>query len=329
MRSRPAGFSPGADDISAQRRRADGTSCAWLLRESSGQVTVTKWQSGPSDNWSVSHSNSFESPSDALHHEREMVTLRVDEETTYNSPNADLLLNAFSVGDSPSTDDPQEIHWPFDIDGYLSEDEDFYGGEGLVRRYARLNGVRLQLAECSGGRHVAFRTSEDSAVGILLAEFRYGNDVGAGGFVLTKTSDQSAVTIARGDACANVAAHGFVFHEDPAGTAQLIHDWIAFAEYFYLGPFGAAALALEPLDPAGELSPSQHEDWRNCIDGMDYEYGDSLRMAFNVDNEVKMHLRQILRTNETYRSIAGALRDPVAGDWLRKAVSEGDLDPLR
>lgn len=329
MTSQPDEFNPGADDTAAQRRRADGTRSSWLLRETSGHVALTKWDRGPSGEWSISHSTSFSSLRDALQEERELVTLRVDEETTYNSPDTDLLLKTLAIEDASSHEEPQDIDWPFDIDGYLGDDEDFYGGDGLVRRYARLNGERLQLAECAEGGHIAFRRSEDNAVGSLLAEFRYGNDVGAGGFTLTRTSAQSAVAIARGDACANVAARGFEFHEDPAGTAELIHDWVAFTEYFYLGPFGAAAIALEPLDPAGQLSPSQLEDWRNCIDGVDNEYGDSLHMTFALDANTKAALRKRLRANETYRTVADALADPVLGEWLRIALSEGDFTPLR
>ena len=43
--------------------------------------------------------------------------------------------------------DTTEEVWPFDMQGYKSEDEDFWISEGVLRRYARVRGRRLYFAE--------------------------------------------------------------------------------------------------------------------------------------------------------------------------------------
>lgn len=332
MTEQPNEFRPGPHDISADRHRTDGSKSLWLIRQLSDQTTLTRWDSTPAGIWAAPQTSTSSSISDALGIDAELTTLRAAEITSYKTPDPDILLEQLAPDSADAA--PSDVDWPLDVNDYLGEDEDFYELEGLTQRYGRVNGDRIQFAEATDGSRVAFLSFEDQAFGSVLAQFDWGSESGmtsgAGSWTLTQSTPTAAVTIASGDCVEQGGgAHGFRCSTGPRGVARLIHDWITYIDDFSFGVFGAAAIELEPLDPDGELSTDQRDEWRAYLTGLSSGYNDTLYMRFMTDSPTTLALRETLRSNDTYRTIADALTKPVAGDWLRVALSEGDLAPLQ
>ncbi|HWC23838.1 MAG TPA: hypothetical protein VG502_16200 [Flexivirga sp.] len=325
MPSLPEEFQPDADDTTAIRRRTDGTGALWLLRKESDRTILTRWDKTGTGAWSTPRATDFRLPCDAIRSDPDLTTLGINEATEYTTRDVDTLLDLLTPDGAAG--EPNAVEWPFDVDDYLGDDEDFCGHEGLTQRYARINGCRVQFAESSGNGVVAFFTSEDRVSGTSLAEFAWSTEYGGSASALIRTTTGRAVACGASDLGGVV--HGFRFCPDPQGTAHLIHEWLQHVEYLCLGAFGAAAIALEPFDPTNELAPAMREEWQERIAGLSDEYSESLRMKFAVDEDANVAAREVLRSNATYRTIADAFSHPATGDWLLAALSEGDLDPLR
>ncbi|UIJ35073.1 hypothetical protein [Allobranchiibius sp. GilTou73] len=289
---------------------------------------MTQWGLTNGSDWSksVTTASSFD---EALQTNRELLTLRMDETTDYQTPAADVLLEHL-VLDAPEGE-PGDVEWPFDMNNYLEEDYDFPEREGLVQRFSRVNGQRVQFAARVDGEYVGFFSSSDEPLGTLLADYSWGSEAGmtsgAGSWVLTRTFPSTLITIPAGDT-ADQPICGFKSAADMTSTARIVREWLTYIEYSCMYVFGAAALALEPLDPLDKLSQAERKDWQNYLDRLRDGYNETIRMSFSIDLDLKAALRKELRSSSTYRTIADALADPIQGDWLRVAFSDGNLEPL-
>ncbi|GAA3721515.1 hypothetical protein GCM10022399_42350 [Terrabacter ginsenosidimutans] len=327
MTTLPEGFlAASPDDTWADRRRADGTRTLWLL-SGSGESLLRRWDS-VDEEWLVASEQEVDSVREACQPGSEWLTLLEDEMTLYGTPDPLMLVDCLAVdGDGG---DPDIIDWPFDVERFLSEDDVFdYEGDNL-RRCALVNGYRVHFAPC-GDQAVAFLSNEEEVLGDLMAEFHWGSEAGmgpgAGGWVLHRSGAQHAVTTPRGDN-AGESMRGFTFQPEPSGTAQLLRQWMDHVEYSCPGVFGAAAIALEPLDPAGILSAERRRDWEVQLGALTSGYGETIELTVRTDPSVTVTLRAMLSSDDTYRSVQEALADPVKGDWMRAALAEGDLSPL-
>jgi len=324
----PEHFRAAVDDTWADRRRADGTRTVWLLSSRYGKARMTRWDRAGT-NWVTTSEEELDSVAAcALQADSDWLTLREDEVTTYQAPETSILLDALTADGDDG--DPDEIDWPFNVDRFLAEDDLFDQRDGLLRRYARINGQRIQFA-ASGDDYVAFLSDGEEVLGEQLADFGWGSEAGmgsgAGGWTLYQSGTRHAVAIPFGDN-AEAAMRGYTFASDPQGTAQLLREWMDHVEGWCLGVFGAAALALEPLDPAGVLTPERRHDWEAELASLTSGYGDTIELTVYAEPAVIGALRAKLSTEETYRLVKEALADPVKGDWVRAALAEGD-DPAQ
>ncbi len=284
---------------------------------------MTRWDS-VGTGWVTTSEVELDTVADALQTDPDWLRLRVDELTTYQTPETSTLLDGL-IADGDDGD-PDEINWPFNVDEFLAEDDLFDQRDGLLRRYARINGDRIQFA-ASGDEYVAFLSDGEEVLGEQLADFGWGSEAGmgsgAGGWTLYQSGTRHAVAIPSGDN-AEAAIRGYSFASDPQGTAQLLREWMDHVEDSCLGVFGAAALALEPLDHAGVLAPERRHDWEVQLASLTSGYGETIELTVYAEPAVIEALRAKLFTEETYRLVKEALADPVKGDWVRAALAEGD-----
>lgn len=329
MAAVPDDFKPTGDDTWADRRRADGTRTLWLHSRASDGAHTKRWDGGHKGRtWSLTSETAHPNTDEAWRADLDWLTLREDEVTKYQTPEMPLLLDILRpTGDG---EDPDEIDWPFKVRKFMSEDDDFYQREGLLRRYARVNDHRVQFASC-GDEYVAFLIDGQDVIGDQLAEFNWASESGmmsgAGGWTLSKSGVTHAVTKPSGDNSED-GLRGFPFVVGTRGTVNLLREWLEHVEYSCLGVFGAAALALEPLDPAGALTADQRQSWEAQLGSLTSGYGETIGLSISVEPAVVEELRSQLCKNEIYRSIKDALAEPIEGDWLRQALSEGDIGSL-
>lgn len=172
-------------DFSADRHRLDATRSFWATSNTDRGVQLTRWDL-ISDRWAIVVESPASSWLVAVHNDAELIAVRADEVTDYQALDSSCLLEALvPVGNVDAT----EVDWPFDVQDYESEDEDFSNSEGVLRRYSRIQGRRLYFAE-SDGDPLPFSVEGDRVDGDQVATFSWGSEAGmtsgAGGWTWSK-----------------------------------------------------------------------------------------------------------------------------------------------
>jgi hypothetical protein len=309
-----------AGEFCADRRRADGSRSFWATSEQ-GRM-LSHWEE-VDHAWSAPSTSPAASWREAVAADPDLVAVRSDELTEFTAPTTDALLDLLVVC---GADEPDDQDWSFDVDDWEADDEDFRFEEGQIRRYARVNGQRVQFVE-AGAAPVAIVASDDDLIGgTEIAELVWNNGGDPGIGHLYSVRSGVAVGLERGDAITQI--RGFRYRAEPRDEAQLLVTWLHFADGFGTGG-GAAAVALEPLDPKGTLTPEQRAEWDDALaeqrDGWDYTF----RVSFDVPDAVKDEIRAILGAeDDEYVRVRDALANPIEGDWLRADLSVGQTDAL-
>ena len=110
-------------DFSADRRRLDGTRAFWAISKTEGGVRLTRWNL-VGDRWALAAESDAPSWLGAVRNDAELIAVRPDEVTDYQAPESSCLLEVLVLaGDVGMT----EEDWPFDVQAYKIEDEDFWG----------------------------------------------------------------------------------------------------------------------------------------------------------------------------------------------------------
>ena len=318
--------------LTADRRRADGSRTLWIATEQAHRASLARWDL-IAGQWLLTTESAGESWIDILvrAHDPDVTRVRPDEITDYR-PQATTPLLEMLVCDGHA--DLEGVDWPDHLQEHLLDDDDFAVEDGVIRRHAKVGDKRLYFAE-SGSVPVAFLADADDIVGDPLVTFCSGSESGmtsgAGGWTLTQVSPGTSVTFPHGDTAGSGsgAARGFRHDATPAGTAALIAAWLEHTVPHSNGIEGCLAVALEPLDPQGMLTELQRAEWHGLLDGLRGPFGETLYATVQMSGDTLAAVRRALAVQDsTYAAVASALANPVAGDWFRAALADGDRSPL-
>ncbi len=109
-------------------------------------------------------------------------------------------------------------------------------------------------------------------------------------------------------------------------TAEIIIEWLEDADIG--GICTAAAVRLEPFDPAGKLSESDRQEWELWLEPVQAQYAHYTCLELNVGDDVKNELRRVLSSDEAYVNARTALADPLNGTSLVEAFQEDEIDEM-
>lgn len=308
----PHGFEPTSSSTWILRRANTGEGFLWQSQahdDPEGQLwhcTADGWASEPRPNALPDEVGVFDVPAN--------VAMWV-----CGFPEDEVLQRLRATGDG----EPDEHDWAFSTKQFESQDDEFPGSwEAQARRYLCVGGRRVQFAEPSGA---PFLTQNGAPMGVTLATFRWGSEdgmmSGASSWTLTQVSPNRAIASADGDATAPPVEMTLSSER----LAEAVASWLADVEGGAIGVPLAAAIELEPFDPADELPDAERRSWESLLADLRSGYGTTLECTVALDGDDREHLRNILAEDDEYRAIRDALANPAKHDeWLRAQLQQDD-----
>jgi hypothetical protein len=333
----PAPFDTTGVAASVLRRQACGHSVAWAIHATpAGTYRVSRWDTDDHDQWAAMPTGvSCDSWIAALTSDISLLLLQPNEVSEINVGDRALARTLLAALRVEGTDSPEDLEWgDLDVDEWSDDDGEIGGsfdGPAYISRWASLNGDRLvTLRDATSGQLVTFGwTGDAEPVGNEVASYHWGSEAGmtsgAGAIHLTELHSGHALLWGSGDD-AEMSVELVPLSPGPLQQATDIADWLDKAEYNRLGPVNAAALTLEPLDPAGALPPEVRAEWDASLNYSGF--GEEFRVDLSVDDQTARELRRILtERSASYRAISEGLADPSSemGRALRAALVEGDV----
>lgn len=281
--------------------------------------------------WSVNESTTTAATLEALFRahpelltfdEDVMAWVRVVDDAALDAVASALVLQG--TEGSPERDDPRLEAWTDEdlVESWLDEDElleEVVEAE-VTHRWVMVNGDRV-LGVKSGDvlMPVRYRVSDEEFVRIRhLAEGRWFSDGGGapmsweGGGEVALVAKNVVMERVWGDADSGISIRTVSSTADTA-LADVVVTWTLAHDYDV-----AAAIELEPLDPGGEVTPEQREDFQALLDSVDASYF--------VDAGLAQHVRsRLAQGSKLYAATADALLHPASPIGRRMLTALADV----
>lgn len=309
-RQLPADFAPSKGVSWVLRRGAADEAVLWSGPELGGHGQT--WRRPPKGKWSVAEDGP--APADLLH-------LADDVAVWIAASDADVLERLVVTGDG----EPDDHDWEFKVTSFEDEDDEFPGSyEAPHRRYARINGSRVQFAEPEPS--VSLVTGGE-VVGESLASFTSASELGTFGFLATwdLTLVDGHLTVATSSGEDAGAPQALAITGDD--HAAVVAHWLSDVSQAAVGVMTAVAIELNPLDPNGELTDDARTTWTTLLADLRSGSDDSetFDCDFYLDESEREALRGLLDADPEYRAVTEALTSPrTKGTWLLEALQEAD-----